>query len=119
MESYRQTGIQKRESFLARGKRELSTPQGSLLFSAFLICGFLSIIIDIVGEKLTVPGSITYSLIAFINVTVLLTFALKIMGINKRIRKKREDGYQQKLGVEYKKFVSSIPFSQFRDGNRK
>lgn len=119
MENYRQTGVQERESFLARGRRELSTPQGTLLFSAFLICGFLSIIIDIVGGRISIPNSVTYSSIAFINVTVLLIFALKIIGVNKSIKKKREDRYQQKFGVDYKKFVNSIPRGHFKGRSQK
>jgi len=94
------------QSFLSRGRRDLSTPQGSKLLSALLICGFLSILIDLIGERLHIPKSIIYPAIVIINLAIISIFAFKITEINRRLKEKREISYRQKHGVDYTDFIT-------------
>lgn len=95
------------KSFLEKGRRELATPQGSKLFSAFLLCGFLSILLEYISNRLLIPKSLTYSFIIIINAVIIIIYAFKIYNINKRIKEKREEKYIQKYGMKYSDFLSS------------
>ncbi len=93
------------KSFLEKGRKELSTPQGSKLFSAFLICGFISILLEYIANRLLIPKNYAYSLIIIVNAVIITIYAFKIYNINKRIKEKREEKYIQKYGIKYSDFL--------------
>lgn len=95
------------KSFLEKGRRELATPQGSKLFSAFLICGFLSILLEYISNRFLIPKPLTYTFIIVMNTVIITVYAFKIYNINKKIKEKREEKYIQKYGVKYSDFLSS------------
>ncbi len=95
------------KSFLEKGRKELATPQGSKLFSAFLICGFLSILLEYISNRFLIPKPLTYTFIIIMNAVIITVYAFKIYNINKRIKEKREEKYMQKYGMKYSDFLSS------------
>lgn len=95
------------KSFLEKGRRELATPQGSKLLSAFLLCGFLSILLEYIFNRFPIPKSLIYSLIIIINAVIITIYAFKIYNINKKIKEKREEKYIKKYGMKYSDFLSS------------
>ena len=66
-------------------RRDLATPQGSNIVSAFLLCAIVAIVFDVVGRRVFgLPQSVLYPTIVIVNVAILVVAAFRISAINKQ-----------------------------------
>jgi phosphoribosylformylglycinamidine cyclo-ligase len=80
-------------------RRDLATPQGSNIVSAFLLCAIIAIVFDVVGRRVFgLPKSVLYPTIVIVNVAILVVAAFRISTINKQAEAARREIYQQKFG---------------------
>jgi hypothetical protein len=86
------------ESGFSRGWHDLGTPLGASILGIIVVCGFLSIIIDYIGERYNIPQSIINPIIFIIIAIAIIMLVYKVSSATKKATKKRKELYQQKFG---------------------
>ena len=82
----------------SRARRDLATPQGSNLVSAFLLCAVVSVVLEVVlGRYINLPKPIVYSVIIIADLAILVVSAFKMSAMNKRAAAERREVYRQKF----------------------
>jgi phosphoribosylformylglycinamidine cyclo-ligase len=90
--------LQRDSSMWSRGRKDLATPQGTSLATAFLICAFIAIIFEIVlGRVLKLPNAFVYPAIIVVDIAILIVAVIKIAAINKKAEAARREIYRQKF----------------------
>ena len=91
-------GQRDRPSTWSRARRDLATPQGSNLISAFLLCAIVSVILDVVvGRFINLPKSVFYPVIIIANIAILAAAAVRISATNRRAEEARRAIYREKF----------------------
>ena len=93
---------------LARMRRDRATPQFASLFSSFLICAAVAIVLEIIGWRLQLPKSVTHTIIIIAVFAMLAVAVLRVTAMNRRAEKARREAYRQKLGIASEDAASAI-----------
>lgn len=87
-----------RTSTWSRARRDLATPQGSSLISAFLLCAFISLTLDIIGGYvLHLSGSIVYPVIMVIDIFIIVAAVIKVSAMYRKSAEVNRELYRQRF----------------------
>jgi len=99
MTAHRPGSHRDKPSMWSKGRRDLATPQGTNIASAFLLCAIVAIALDIVGSRVVgLPKSVIYPAIIIIDAAILITAVIRVSAINKQADEARREVYRQKFG---------------------
>ncbi len=85
----------------SKGRRDLATPQGSSIASAFLLCAIVAIALDVLGGRVFhLPKSVIYPAIIVIDAAILIAAAFRVSVVNKQAEAARREIYRQKFEVD-------------------